>query len=70
MVCSSKNFRAARGLLSGLGPLEVVLHPAVRITNRDFPIAYFEKSSYLCAVVRIVGNAEVQPMNVNHRLKA
>lgn len=67
MVCCSKKFRAARGLLSGLGPLDGVLHPAVRNTNRDFPIAYFEKSSYLCAVVRIVGNAEVQPMNVNHR---
>lgn len=70
MVCSSKIFRAARGLLSGLGPLEVVLHPAVRITNREIPIAYFEKSSYLCAVIRIVGNVEVRPMNVNHRLKA
>lgn len=40
------------------------------ITNREFPIAYFEKSSYLCAVIRIVGNVEVRPMNVNHRLKA
>ena len=36
---------------------------------REFPFGSFEKSLYLCIVVRIVGNAEVQPMNVNHSLK-
>ena len=70
MMCSSKKFRAARGFLSGLGPIDGVLLAIVCNTNREIPIAYFKKSSYLCAVVRIVGNAEEQPMNVNHRLKA
>lgn len=39
MGAGSKNFRAARGFLSGLGPLDGVLLAEVRNTNREIPIA-------------------------------
>ena len=39
------------------------------ITNRDFPFGSFKINSYLCSRFRIVGNAEVRPMNVKPCLK-